>query len=180
MAVSPRTYSLPRQERRRLAGCVWSSSETGSLSVQFSRWSLSAPGWSCRTHRYPAAEPLRQHPVDARPKNGVSGRRLWGYGEHTSRNLQRCNIVTKAQIDCPECRDRAVLSSLAAGATRQEIATGLFMSESAVAFRIRVMCAQLRVRTSIALVARAYSLGLLLPHQWPPAAAPHRCTTDYG
>lgn len=74
---------------------------------------------------------------------------------------------------CRVCGDRAILTVLASGATRHEIADELFMSESNVAFRIRVMCAQLRVATSTALVAKAYAAGILQAHEWPP----RRCTS---
>lgn len=83
-------------------------------------------------------------------------------------------MIEARTLECVECRDRAILVSLAAGMTRQMIAKALYMSLSNVSFRVRIMCAQWSVSSSTALVAKAYVKGVLLVRQWPPVAAPHK------
>jgi PAS domain S-box-containing protein len=75
----------------------------------------------------------------------------------------------------PSAGEAAVLERLAAGASLQQIATDLGMSRRGVDYRITRLRHKLRAdgpggapATSAALIARAYTLGILHPAVWPP------------
>lgn len=77
-----------------------------------------------------------------------------------------------ARLDDP--RDLQILTALAAGRTRKEIARELFMSQANVAYRIRQMSKQFGTRGCTALVAMALYLRLLSLDEWPIGAARER------
>lgn len=76
--------------------------------------------------------------------------------------------------NCRRSRDLEIIVYLAQGYSRQEIAGLLYMSQANVAYRIHLMRSRAQVQNSAALVARAYSLGLLDQTTWPPTAG-NRC-----
>jgi PAS domain S-box-containing protein len=83
--------------------------------------------------------------------------------------------VTVPSRSVPSAGEAAVLERLAAGAGLQQIATELGMSRRGVDYRITRLRHKLRAdgpggtpTNSAALIARAYTLGILHPAVWPP------------
>ncbi|RLL69864.1 PAS domain-containing protein [Streptomyces sp. Z26] len=73
-----------------------------------------------------------------------------------------------------------ILALLAEGSTNSEIATSLRLSRQTVDYHLSRLRDLLDAATRPALVARAYVLGLLAPHTWPPRPATPPHTPEAG
>lgn len=89
---------------------------------------------------------------------------VWAVVMHQGLAHDAHSPLTAAQI--------RILSLLAEGSTNGEIATSLKLSRQAVDYHISRLRDLLGAATRPALVARAYVLGILAPHAWPPRPAP--------
>ncbi|MFF5113913.1 LuxR C-terminal-related transcriptional regulator [Streptosporangium sp. NPDC000509] len=63
-----------------------------------------------------------------------------------------------------------IIESIAAGERTLKIAGKLYLSRQGVEYHVSKLLQQLRVPNRPALVAKAYSMGILLPGTWPPEA----------
>jgi len=72
-------------------------------------------------------------------------------------------------------REVDVLCQVAAGASNEEVASTLGISGHTVAGYLRVMLHRSQARNRAELVARAYAVGILIPHAWPPRRSGRRC-----
>jgi DNA-binding CsgD family transcriptional regulator len=72
-------------------------------------------------------------------------------------------------------RELDVLCQIAAGATNEEVATNMNISGHTVAGHLRMMLSRSKARNRAELVARAYAVGVLLTHTWPPLRSGRRC-----
>lgn len=88
---------------------------------------------------------------------------VWAVVTHQSLAHEGHPPLTAAQI--------RILSLLAEGSTNGEIATSLKLSRQAVDYHLSRLRDLLHAPTRPALVARAYVLGILAPHAWPPRPA---------
>ncbi|MYS61660.1 PAS domain-containing protein [Streptomyces sp. SID5468] len=68
-------------------------------------------------------------------------------------------------------REGQVLALAAAGATNAAIARALDLTVDGVSYHLSRLCRRLGAPNRAALVARAYVLGVLDPHAWPPEPA---------
>lgn len=64
--------------------------------------------------------------------------------------------------------ERGVLRHLAAGETYEEIGRRLCLSSASIAYHANKLQARFRVANNAALVAFAFTVGLLVPGSWPP------------
>jgi DNA-binding NarL/FixJ family response regulator len=64
--------------------------------------------------------------------------------------------------------DARIIESIAAGERTAHIARKLYLSHQGVEYHVSKMFQRLRVANRPALVARAYSLGILRTEAWPP------------
>lgn len=69
-----------------------------------------------------------------------------------------------------------ILEGLACGLSTQQLASQLNLSSRGVEYHISNMLRALKAPNRSALVARAYTLGILAPQHWPPHVRP-LCTT---
>ncbi|MCX4909691.1 LuxR C-terminal-related transcriptional regulator [Streptomyces sp. NBC_00878] len=69
--------------------------------------------------------------------------------------------------------DARILVGLANGDTTEKLASMLFLSRQGIEYRVRAMFREFATSNRTQLVARAYSLGVLTKHVWPPRVAPH-------
>ncbi|QPP07646.1 PAS domain-containing protein [Streptomyces bathyalis] len=88
---------------------------------------------------------------------------VWAVVTHQSLAHDAHPPLTAAQV--------RILSLLAEGSTNGEIATSLKLSRQAVDYHLSRLRDLLGAATRPALVARAYVLGILAPHAWPPRPA---------
>jgi PAS domain S-box-containing protein len=65
-------------------------------------------------------------------------------------------------------RELSVLRLIASGATSAQAADQLGLTPDGVNYHLNRLTAQLRVPNRVALIARAYTLGILNPTAWPP------------
>ena len=68
-------------------------------------------------------------------------------------------------------RELQVVELVAQGRSNDQIATALALSTQSVARYVSVLIARMHVPNRAALVARAYTQGLLDGREWPPRAA---------
>ena len=109
---------------------------------------------SCRSLRRRARPP---------PKlfgGGTVEPRTGGVRSHRDPPLKAPNELTATNA--------RILCRVAAGDTNDEIGSALYLSRQAVAYHVASLLRALDARNRVALVARAYALGLLRPHVWPP------------
>ncbi|MFJ6739458.1 LuxR C-terminal-related transcriptional regulator [Streptomyces sp. NPDC091279] len=65
-----------------------------------------------------------------------------------------------------------ILEGVAYGLSTQQLASRLALSSHGVDYHVGAMLRKLDVPNRSALVARAYALGILVPHCWPPRVRP--------
>ena len=65
--------------------------------------------------------------------------------------------------------DARVLEGIASGASTAELATRLYLSRQGVEYHVGVMLRRFKVTNRAALIARAYSMGILTLGRWPPS-----------
>jgi DNA-binding CsgD family transcriptional regulator len=68
-----------------------------------------------------------------------------------------------------------ILSQVAAGATNEEIAASMNLSNHTVAWHLRNMLSRSQARNRAELTARAYAAGVLVSQTWPPELSGRRC-----
>ncbi|WP_369372734.1 PAS domain-containing protein [Streptomyces sp. cg36] len=95
--------------------------------------------------------------------SAARARHVWAVVTHHSLAHEAHPSLTPAQI--------RILSLLAAGSTNGDIATSLRLSRQTVDYHLSRLRDLLGATTRPALVARAYVLGILAPHAWPPRSA---------
>lgn len=83
---------------------------------------------------------------------------------------------SRAEVDAPALEPVAlrILTQIAGGATTAATARAVGLTVDGVNYHVTRMCRRLDVPNRVALVARAYVLGLLDSSTWPPAAATPR------
>ncbi|MEU4799270.1 PAS domain-containing protein [Streptomyces sp. NPDC023327] len=90
-------------------------------------------------------------------------RHVWAVVTHQSLAHEAHPSLTAAQV--------RILSLLAEGSSNGDIATSLKLSRQTVDYHLSRLRLLLGAATRPALVARAYVLGILAPHTWPPRSA---------
>ncbi|MFF6995396.1 PAS domain S-box protein [Streptomyces sp. NPDC008313] len=90
-------------------------------------------------------------------------RHVWAVVTQHSVAYEALPPLTAAQI--------RILSLLAAGSSNGDIASSLQLSRQTVDYHLSRLRHLLGAATRPALVARAYVLGILAPHAWPPRSA---------
>ncbi|MEU1037835.1 PAS domain-containing protein [Streptomyces sp. NPDC005551] len=90
-------------------------------------------------------------------------RHVWAVVTHQSLAHEAHPPLTAAQI--------RILSLLAQGSSNSDIATSLKLSRQTLDYHLSRLRQLLGAATRPALVARAYVLGILAPHAWPPRSA---------
>jgi DNA-binding CsgD family transcriptional regulator len=90
-------------------------------------------------------------------------RHVWAVITHQSLAHEAHPPLTAAQI--------RILSLLAQGSSNSDIAASLKLSRQTLDYHLSRLRHLLGAATRPALVARAYVLGILAPHTWPPRSA---------
>ncbi|GGS10735.1 hypothetical protein GCM10010269_57400 [Streptomyces humidus] len=95
--------------------------------------------------------------------SGGRARHVWAVITHQSLAHEAHPPLTAAQI--------RILSLLAQGSSNSDIAASLRLSRQTLDYHLSRLRHLLGAATRPALVARAYVLGILAPHAWPPRSA---------
>ncbi|MFG3051469.1 LuxR C-terminal-related transcriptional regulator [Kitasatospora sp. NPDC048239] len=74
-------------------------------------------------------------------------------------------METRTELSEMEAR---IIESIAAGQRTADIARNIYLSRQGVEFHVSKMLQRLRVPNRPALVAKAYSMGILSAASWPP------------
>lgn len=95
--------------------------------------------------------------------SAAHARHVWAVVTQQSLAHEAHPSLTAAQI--------RILSLLAEGSSNSDIATSMKLSRQTVDYHLSRLRHHLDAATRPALVARAYVLGILAPHAWPPRSA---------
>jgi DNA-binding CsgD family transcriptional regulator len=68
--------------------------------------------------------------------------------------------------------EAAILELLAAGDSNRRICTQLYLAQPTVDYHLARLRRKLHAESRVAIVSRAYALGILRPAEWPPRVRP--------
>jgi DNA-binding CsgD family transcriptional regulator len=77
-------------------------------------------------------------------------------------------------------REIDVLLRTAAGMSASQIAASLHISHRTVEYHVAAMLKRIGAQNSVEAVARCYSVGILIPEEWPPQWSGQFCLARYS